>query len=438
MQAVSLTHPVLVSFFFFFRIWIVSLTYPLLALFLSGEFLPNNLCWLHFLSGEFLLHIPCWLCFYVVSLCYTSRVTFIFIWEGLCGEFLLHIPCCLHFYLERFMWGVSLTHPVLPSFVSGKVYVGSFSYTSRVAFIFIWEGLCGEFLLHIPCCLHFYLGSFSYTSRVAFIFIWEVSLTHSVLVSFSFFFVWCCLYFSAWSFTYTSRVGFVFLSPWEFVLHIPFCFVLFCFVFKSREFLLHIPCWIHFHRGSFSYTSRAGFICTWGVSLTHPMLASFLSGEFLLHIPGEFLPHIPYWLYFSGGGFFYTSEAGVFFCFVFSNLQSFSYTSRAGFIFYLRSFSYTSRAHFVFIGGVSFIHPVLASFLCGEFLLHIPYWRHLHLWSISYISRAGFIFIWGISLTPLIGFNLISGLSLTHNVLASSLFGGVSLTPPVLASLLSR
>ena len=58
----------------------------------------------------------------------------------ICGEFLLHAPCC-------YMWGVSLTRP--------------------------FAVLCGEFLLHAPCCymwgvsltrpLLFYVGSFSYT-----------------------------------------------------------------------------------------------------------------------------------------------------------------------------------------------------------------------------------------------------------------------------------
>ena len=51
-------------------------------------------------------------------------------------------------------------------------------------------------------------------------------------------------------------------------------------------FLLHIPSWFLFlfYMGAFSYTSRAGFITMCGVSLKHPMLASFLCGEFLLHI----------------------------------------------------------------------------------------------------------------------------------------------------------
>ena len=173
------------------------------------------------------------------------------------------------------MWGVFLTHPVLPSF------------------------LCGEFLLHIPCCLDFYAGSFSYTSRAGF------------FSSFFFFFLF----------------------------------------YKSGEFLLHIPCWFlfFFYWGSFSYTSRAGFIFIWGVSLTHPVLALILWGDFFLHIAC--------WLHFCQG--------------------SFSYTSRAGFCFYIGSLSYTShadtsRAVFIFTRGVSLTHPKLPSFLCGEFLLHIP------------------------------------------------------------------
>ena len=95
--------------------------------------------------------------------------------------------------------------------------------------------------------------------------------------------------------------GFVFLSLWRFVSLLRACCSIMwfspfsCFLwllsllvaffkFLSGEFLLHVPCWLHFYLGSFSYTSRAGFIFIWGVSLTHPVLASFLSGEFLLHI----------------------------------------------------------------------------------------------------------------------------------------------------------
>ena len=94
-----------------------------------------------------------------------------------------------------------------------------------------------------------------------FFFIWGVSLTNPVLASFF------CL--------------FVFV-----------CFVCVCVVV--------VDLW------SFSYTSRAVSFCVGGVSLTHPMLGSFLSGVFLVHIP--------YWLLFCLGSFSFTSRAG---CFVF-------------------------------------------------------------------------------------------------------------------------
>ena len=92
----------------------------------------------------------------------------------LCGEFLLHAPC-------YFMWGASLTRPVL-------LYFGSFSYTPRTPILFGGGGggffytprttLCGEFLLHALCycsgwtwgvLLHapcsFMCGVFSYAER---------------------------------------------------------------------------------------------------------------------------------------------------------------------------------------------------------------------------------------------------------------------------------
>ena len=125
-----------------------------------------------------------------------------------------------------------------------------------------------------------------------------------------------------------------------------------CWLFSfSREFLLQILCCLYFYLWSFSYTSHAGFTFLWGVSLTHPMLASFF------------------------------------------NLGSFSYTFRAGFFFYIyrRSFSYRSRAGFICVWGVSLTHPVLASFLCGDFLLHIPCWLHFYVGSFSYTSCAGFL-----------------------------------------------
>ena len=163
----------------------------------------------------------------------------------------------------------------------------------------------------------------------------------------------------------------------------------------------------------------------WGVSLTHPILPLFLSGEFLLHIPCWLL------LFFSPR-----------FLFSFFYLGSFSYTYRTGLIFSWGSFSYTSHDGFIFIGGVSLTHPVLASFLSGEFLLHIPCWFRVffiggvslthpllasfisgefplhipcrffffffffyYLGSFSYTSHDGFTFLWGVSLThPVLAF----------------------------------
>ena len=64
-------------------------------------------------------------------------------------------------------------------------------------------------------------------------------------------------------------------------------------------------------------------------------------------------------------------------------LGSFSDTSSAGFNFVSGTFSYTSHTGFIFIGGVSLIHPVLASFSSGGFLLHIPCCLHFYLGSFS-------------------------------------------------------
>ena len=157
------------------------------------------------------------------SFSYTSRA-------GLSREVLSHIPCWIHFYL------------------------GSFSYTSRASLSFILE----VSLTH-PVLASFYLGSFSHTSHTGFVFIWGVSLTHPVLASLLsvefLLHIPCCLYFSVWSFSYISQAGF--------------------FSFFRKTFNLV----------TFSYTSRVGFIFIWGVSLTHPVMAWPLSGEFILHIP---------------------------------------------------------------------------------------------------------------------------------------------------------
>ena len=201
------------------------------------------------------------------------------------------MPCWVHFYLASFsytsrdgfifIWWVSVKHSVLASFLCR-----SFSETSRAGFIFIWE-VC---LTH-PMLADFFfflnLGSFFYTSRAGFIFIWGVSLKHPVLASFLYwysytscagffsFFYGAFVFYEGW-FSYISRAGFFFFLS-----------------FLSGEFLLHIPRYLHFYLRSFSYTSRAGFNLTKGLSLTHPMLASVLSGEFLLHIP-SWLRFIPF------------------------------------------------------------------------------------------------------------------------------------------------
>ena len=150
-----------------------------------------------------------------------------------------------------------------------------------------------------------------------------------------------------------------------------------------------------FYRLSFFYTSHAGFIFVWGVSLKHPVLVSFLCAEFLFHIPC--------WLHFYLGSFSYTSHADFssFFLWSFSDtshtgffsfyLGSFSYTSRAGFFFYRLSFSNTSRAGFIFVRGVPVIHPVLASFFCAEFLLHILCWLHFYLGSFLFVFPVEFL-----------------------------------------------
>ena len=287
----------------------------MLASFLFGEFLLHIPCWLnYFLSREFLLHIPCWFHFYSGSFSYTSQAGFIFI------------------------WGVSLTHPVLAPFF----FFFFFFLLSREFLLHIpcwFYSIFWEFLFHIPSWIHFYARSFSYTSRARLIFIWGVSLTHPMLHSF---------FFLQGSLSYTSRAGFNFMRgvsltnpvlplflAGEFLLHILSWF----HSFLSGEFPLHIPCCLHFYSGSFSYTSRADLIIfISGVSLTHPMLVSFLSGEFLLHTPC--------WHHFY-------------------------------FIFYfIIIISRVSLTHPVLVLfnflGVSLSHPELASFLCREFLLHIP------------------------------------------------------------------
>ena len=220
----------------------------------------------------------------------------------LCGELLLHVPCC-------FMWGVCLTRPLL-------FYVGTFSYMPPRCFV--W----GVSLTR-PCC-----------------FMWGVSLTRLML-------------FYVTSFSYTPLA----------VL--------------CREFLLHAPCCF-----------------MWGVSLTPPLLfhvGSFsltcpcvLCGEFVLHAPavlcGEFLLHAPCCCFLWGVSL---TAPCCFMCGV---------SLKRLMLFYAGSFSYTPlavlcgefhvHASCCVMWGVSLTRPLLCyvgsfsytplAVLCGQFLLYAP------------------------------------------------------------------
>ena len=86
-----------------------------------------------------------------------------------------------------------------------------------------------------------------------------------------------------------------------------------------------------------------------------------------------------------------------------------------------------------FIGRVSLTHPLLASFLSWEFLLHFPCWHHFYLGSFCYTSGAGFIFVCGISLTHPVLVLILSGMFLLHIPCCRHFLWGVSLTQPMLA-----
>ncbi len=185
----------------------------------------------------------------------------------------------------------------------------------------------------------------------------------------------CWLYFHLGSFSYTSLVCFNFM--WGFSLTRPFLFV--CFVFNL---------W------SFSSTSPAGFIFKRGVSLTHPVLASLLFWEFLLHIPCWLIFYLILFNFFNWGvgGIFLTHVLLAFSSSFF--FSSFLYLLHIPYWlhFYLGSFSDTSRTGFNVISGLSLTHPMPISFLSRAFLLHIPFWLHYYFGSFSYTSRTGFTF----------------------------------------------
>ena len=269
--------------------------------------------------GEFLLHIPCWLRLYLGSFSYTSWAVF-----GLFGDILLHIPCWFCFYVGSFsytsrvafsfIWEVCLKHPVLVS--SSFFHRGSFSYTSHAGFVFIWGVLhthpmlaflfCGEFLLHIPCWLRLYLGSLSYTSWAVFLLFGDI-LLHIPC--------WFCFYVG--SFSYTSRAVLIFRQGDSLTLPVlpSSAFFFFFFFFSFWKISLTPAVLVPFlYRGSFSYTSHAGFIFIMGVSLTHTVLA------------GEFLLHIPWWLCVYVVSLTHPMLASFY-------AESFSYTSRSDFFF---------------------------------------------------------------------------------------------------------
>ena len=154
----------------------------------------------------------------------------------------------------------------------------------------------------------------------------------------------------------------------------------------------------------------------WGVSLTHPKLAFYFCGEFVLHILSFFPP-----LERERGKklrMCKTNSTG----FTFMRGVSLTHPVLASFIFYIFYLG-VSLTHpalvFIFmwgvslthpmlassfvvvvlIWGISLTHPVLASYLCGEFLLQIPYWLYFYLGSFSYTSHACFLFLWGVCLT---------------------------------------
>ncbi len=101
--------------------------------------------------------LTCLMLFYVRSFSYTPHVVS-------CGVSLTH-SCSS-------MWEVSLTRSLLFYVGGGGGWVcgGEFSYMVHAI-------LCGEFLLHGPCC-----------------FMWEISLTHSVLFMWGFLLHYWCLF----------------------------------------------------------------------------------------------------------------------------------------------------------------------------------------------------------------------------------------------------
>ena len=185
----------LIYLFIYLLIWGVSLTHPMLTLCLCGEFLLHIPSWLYVSVGSFSYTSHAgFFYFNVGSFSYTSRAGFSFIcgrflkhpvlasilcgefllhipwWLFLGGEFLLHIPCWLRFYLGSFSY---TSHSGFIYFIFDFFYLGSFSYTSRVGFTFIW-GVSLTLPVLASCVFFFFF----------FFFMWGVSVTHSVIIIF--------------------------------------------------------------------------------------------------------------------------------------------------------------------------------------------------------------------------------------------------------------
>ena len=110
---------------------------PVLFIYLFGDFLWHALCWGVSVGVEGIWgsHACPIMQFYIGSFSYAPHAFNAGNFActpcaASCGEFLSHTLCC-------FMWGISVTHPVL-------LHVGNFCHTPCAA-------SCGEFLSHTLC-----------------------------------------------------------------------------------------------------------------------------------------------------------------------------------------------------------------------------------------------------------------------------------------------
>ena len=179
-----------------------------------------------------------------------------------------------------FMWGVSLTHPVL-------FYVGSFSYTPHTV-------LCGKFLLHAPCCFMWgvsltrpmlvYVGSFSYTVRADLCGCFSY-IAGAYFICRKFIFQALCYLISGICLTHPMQVYVRRFSNSiqcvhsceEFILYSPYCFYV-------GNFSYNCTCLVLVYLGSFSCTLSASLYAQF---LLH-VLCCYLR-EFLLHAPCCFM-----------------------------------------------------------------------------------------------------------------------------------------------------